>query len=126
MLCNGGELSGVRIIGRKSLELMVANHLTGLAVPFHNLGVDTVLALALACGLTMDWQAPWARSVPLVGLAWQRPIARSIQRRNWWHSVSPNIFPTMSTGYFSGLRTSSTRHLRDRWSSNDTRHHSAG
>jgi CubicO group peptidase (beta-lactamase class C family) len=39
MLCNGGELAGVRIIGRKSLELMVANHLTGLAVPFHNCGV---------------------------------------------------------------------------------------
>ena len=38
MLCNGGELAGVRIIGRKSLDLMVANHLTGLAAPFHNLG----------------------------------------------------------------------------------------
>jgi CubicO group peptidase (beta-lactamase class C family) len=39
MLCNGGELAGVRIIGRKSRDLMVANHLTGLAVPFHNCGV---------------------------------------------------------------------------------------
>jgi CubicO group peptidase (beta-lactamase class C family) len=39
MLCNGGELVGVRIIGRKTLDLMVANHLTGLAVPFHNVGV---------------------------------------------------------------------------------------
>jgi CubicO group peptidase (beta-lactamase class C family) len=39
MLCNGGELAGERIIGRKTRDLMVANHLTGLAVPFHNLGV---------------------------------------------------------------------------------------
>jgi CubicO group peptidase (beta-lactamase class C family) len=39
MLCNGGELAGVRIIGRKSRDLMVANHLSGLAVPFHNCGV---------------------------------------------------------------------------------------
>jgi CubicO group peptidase (beta-lactamase class C family) len=39
MLCNAGELAGVRIIGRKTLDLMVANHLTGLAVPFHNVGV---------------------------------------------------------------------------------------
>ena len=39
MLCNGGELAGARIIGRKTLDLMVANHLTGLAVPFHNVGV---------------------------------------------------------------------------------------
>src|SRR3984957_20459816 len=38
MLCNGGGLKGNRIIGRKSLELMCANHLTGLADPFHNLG----------------------------------------------------------------------------------------
>jgi CubicO group peptidase (beta-lactamase class C family) len=39
MLCNRGEFVGERIIGRKTWELMVVNHLTGLAVPFHNLGV---------------------------------------------------------------------------------------
>jgi CubicO group peptidase (beta-lactamase class C family) len=39
MLCDKGELAGTRIIGRKTWELMVTNHLTGLAVPFHNLGV---------------------------------------------------------------------------------------
>jgi CubicO group peptidase (beta-lactamase class C family) len=38
MLCNRGELDGVRIIGRKTWELMVANHLTIASVPFHNLG----------------------------------------------------------------------------------------
>jgi CubicO group peptidase (beta-lactamase class C family) len=39
MLCNGGELAEERIIGRKTRELMVVNHLTGLAVPFHSPGV---------------------------------------------------------------------------------------
>ena len=52
-----GELDGVRIIGRKTLDLMVANHLTGLAVPFHNLGVGTGLVLESMSGSTMDWQA---------------------------------------------------------------------
>jgi CubicO group peptidase (beta-lactamase class C family) len=52
MLCNGGELAGVRIIGRKSLDLMVANHLTGLAVPFHNLGVGH--GFGLGVGVRLD------------------------------------------------------------------------
>jgi CubicO group peptidase (beta-lactamase class C family) len=29
MLCNGGELDGVRILGRKTIELMTTNHLPG-------------------------------------------------------------------------------------------------
>jgi CubicO group peptidase (beta-lactamase class C family) len=31
MLLNGGELDGVRILGRKTVELMQANHLSGLS-----------------------------------------------------------------------------------------------
>ena len=31
MLLNGGELDGVRILGRKTVELMEANHLSGLS-----------------------------------------------------------------------------------------------
>ena len=52
MLCNGGELAGRRIIGRKALELMVSNHLTGLAVPFHNLGVGH--GFGLGVGVRLD------------------------------------------------------------------------
>jgi CubicO group peptidase (beta-lactamase class C family) len=52
MLCNGGELAGARIIGRKSRELMVTNHLTGLAVPFHNLGVGH--GFGLGVGVRVD------------------------------------------------------------------------
>jgi CubicO group peptidase (beta-lactamase class C family) len=52
MLCNGGELAGRRIIGRKTLELMVSNHLTGLAVPFHNLGVGH--GYGLGVGVRLD------------------------------------------------------------------------
>jgi CubicO group peptidase (beta-lactamase class C family) len=52
MLCNGGELNGNRIIGRKSLELMISNHLTGLADPFHNLG--TGYGYGLGVGVRLD------------------------------------------------------------------------
>jgi CubicO group peptidase (beta-lactamase class C family) len=48
MLCNGGELFGERIIGRKCWQLMIANHLTGLAVPFINLGVGHGFGLGVA------------------------------------------------------------------------------
>ena len=48
MLCNRGELFEERIIGRKSWELMIANHLTGLADPFINLGVGHGFGLGVA------------------------------------------------------------------------------
>ena len=35
MLLNGGQLDGVRILGRKSVELMMSNHLTHLNPPVH-------------------------------------------------------------------------------------------
>lgn len=48
MLCNGGEFFGERIIGRKCWELMITNHLTGLAFPFINLGVGHGFGLGVA------------------------------------------------------------------------------
>jgi CubicO group peptidase (beta-lactamase class C family) len=48
MLCNRGELNGVRIIGRKTWELMVANHLTIASVPFIDLGVGHGFGLGVA------------------------------------------------------------------------------
>jgi CubicO group peptidase (beta-lactamase class C family) len=52
MLCNGGELEGVRIIGRKTYELMISNHLSGLAVPFHNLSQG--YGFGLGVGIRLD------------------------------------------------------------------------
>ena len=34
MLLNGGELDGTRILGRKTIELMYANHLPNALLPF--------------------------------------------------------------------------------------------
>ncbi len=51
MLCNRGELEGVRIIGRKTWELMVANHLTITPVPFHNHGLGHGFGLGVTVRL---------------------------------------------------------------------------
>jgi hypothetical protein len=115
MLCNGGELNGKRIIGRKSLESMISNHLKqAWLIPSIISARAMVIVSELACGLIMDCRPHLARLVHLVGAVWQRPIARSIQRRNWWHFVSPNMFRAMSMDYFSGLLISPIRRLRDR------------
>jgi CubicO group peptidase (beta-lactamase class C family) len=37
MLLNAGELDGVRILGRKTVELMMENHLTQLSPPVNEL-----------------------------------------------------------------------------------------
>ena len=62
MLCNGGELDGVRILGRKTIELMTQNHLPGgvdlaaFHVPgsYGETGFDGVgFGLTMAVGLGM-------------------------------------------------------------------------
>jgi CubicO group peptidase (beta-lactamase class C family) len=51
MLCNRGELDGHRFIGRKTWELMVANHLTIASVPFCDLAVGHGFGLGVAVRL---------------------------------------------------------------------------
>jgi CubicO group peptidase (beta-lactamase class C family) len=52
MLCNGGELEEVLIVGRKTWELMISNHLSGLADPFHNLNAG--YGFGLGVGIRLD------------------------------------------------------------------------
>ena len=40
MLLNGGQIGGTRVIGRKTLELMHANHLPSALLPWQLLGQD--------------------------------------------------------------------------------------
>lgn len=55
MLCNGGELDGERIIGRKTLELMHANHLPAAMLPWELLGMPNPgLGFGLGSRVMMD------------------------------------------------------------------------
>jgi len=68
MLLNGGELEGVRILGRKSVELMTANHLEYLSRTTHEfsdadgfgLGVSVRLDLARGNQLGSVGQYGWS------------------------------------------------------------------
>jgi CubicO group peptidase (beta-lactamase class C family) len=68
MLVNGGELDGVRILGRKSVELMTANHLNHLPRTTHEfsdsdgfgLGVAVRLDLAKSSQLGSEGQFGWS------------------------------------------------------------------
>ena len=55
MLCNGGSLDGEQIIGRKTLELMHANHLPAAMLPWELLGMPNPgLGFGLGSRVMMD------------------------------------------------------------------------
>ena len=55
MLLNGGHLDGTRIVGRKTLELMHANHLPAELLPYQLLGQDSYgLGFGLGSRVMMD------------------------------------------------------------------------
>jgi len=68
MLLSGGELDGVRILGRKTVELMTANHLNNLSPPItefgdadgFGLGVAVRLDLAKGNQLGSEGQFGWS------------------------------------------------------------------
>ena len=87
MLANGGELDGTRILGRKTLALMHANHVPaallpldigGLPLPGYGFGLGSRVALDVAqirrAGLGRASSAGPAR---------RRPTTGSIRRKSW-------------------------------------------
>ena len=53
MLLNGGELDGVRILGRKTVELMTANHLNHLPRVTHEMSESDGFGLGVAVRLDL-------------------------------------------------------------------------
>jgi CubicO group peptidase (beta-lactamase class C family) len=51
MLLNQGELDGIRLLGRKTVELMTMNHLSPALLPMHFNGVVDKLAMGIGYGL---------------------------------------------------------------------------
>ena len=59
MLLNGGELAGERILSRKTLELMTANHLGAELLPYEIGGVYSCgYGCGLGFGVAMDDEVP--------------------------------------------------------------------
>ncbi len=56
MLCNGGELGGVRLLSRKTIELMAANHLPAALIPFipSTWPLNVGYGMGLGVRVTMD------------------------------------------------------------------------
>jgi len=65
MLLNGGELDGVRIIGRKTVALMIGNHTGDMTIPITGPGFHWGLGVAIYHG--RDRLAPLIRSVGTYG-----------------------------------------------------------
>jgi CubicO group peptidase (beta-lactamase class C family) len=63
MLLNGGELEGIRILGRKTVELMTANHTGNLVLPHPGAG----FAFGLGVGVYTGTTDPAWRSVGTYG-----------------------------------------------------------
>ena len=86
MLANGGRLDGTRILGRKTLALMHANHVPAALLPLDVGGVPcpaTASALARGWRSTSRRPAPRARSASSAGRGRRRPTTGSIRRRSW-------------------------------------------
>ena len=108
MLLNGGTLDGVRIIGRKTLELMAS----GPSRPNVKLEAiwcrpATALASALRCAPSTAWRRSRVRSASSSGAAWPAPSSGSIRRKTCLPSSCrrarpARIFP--HPGAQSGLR----------------------
>ncbi|MYD96080.1 MAG: beta-lactamase family protein [Gammaproteobacteria bacterium] len=65
MLLNGGELDGVRVLGRRTVDLMVGNHTGNMAIPITGPGFHWGLGVATYHG--RDRPAPLIRSAGSYG-----------------------------------------------------------
>lgn len=110
ILCAGGQWGGARLLGRKTLGLMRANHLVGAVKPP---AIPSSRAAASgsgwACASSWGWSSGRIRWAPSVGTGWRAPFFGSTPPSGWCWSIWPSIFPLMSTG---SLAAWSTRYMR--------------
>ena len=82
MLLNGGELEGVRIISRKSVEIMTSSHTKKLNVPMLGEGFGFGMGLGVYTGSSHN---PVLRSPGTFG--WGGAAGTSFfadPKKNWW------------------------------------------
>jgi CubicO group peptidase (beta-lactamase class C family) len=111
MLLNGGELDSVRLLGRKTVELMTRNHLSALANP-HPFGIGSQgfgLGVRVITDLGQSFVPGSSGSFGWDGAATTTvqidPKERTVAILLFQHNPmnEDNIFSTFTTGYYSAL-----------------------
>ena len=74
MLLNGGELDGTRILGRKTVDLMIGNHTGDMVIPMTGPGFN------------------WGLGVSIYHGRGQHPLIRSIGTYGWGGAACTTYF----------------------------------
>ncbi len=112
MLLNGGELEGARILGRKTVELMTQNHLSGLAQPWTNfneargfgLGVAVLNDLGKSHTLGSRGQFGWEGMATTIVQIDPREQIVAILLCQHLPFNEGDMFSRFSNGYYAALR----------------------
>ncbi len=89
MILNGGEIDGRRLLGRKTVALMTANHLPGdlAAMGTPRFAETTYTGIGFGLGFSVMLDRPRRRSsappAKSPGAAWPPPPSGSIRPRIW-------------------------------------------
>jgi CubicO group peptidase (beta-lactamase class C family) len=98
MLVNGGELDGVRVIGRKTLELMHGNHLPAALMPFELAGLPQGgMGFGLGSRVTLD--VPASAGTGSVGEYGWAGAAKTY----YWVDPAEELVGVLMTQYMTGI-----------------------
>ena len=93
MLLNGGTLDGQRVLSRKTVELMTANHLAPLARPRHAYSPAMGFGLGVEVRVDLGGSESWGPWGSTAGPARPRPTSASTRRRSSSRSSWPSSSP---------------------------------
>ena len=104
MLLNGGELDGVRLLGRKTVELMMQNHLDHLSRKTIDPNESDGFGLGGSVRIELAKGNRLGRLASSGGLARRRPTSTSIPRSRPWCCSSRSASPSTRTICSAGSR----------------------
>ena len=92
MLLNGGELDGTRILGRKTVDMMIGNHTGSMTIPMTGRGFHWGLGVAMYHG----------RDIP--------PLIRSVGTYGWGGAAGTTYFADPAEGMLGVCLTQVLNH----------------
>jgi len=108
MLCNGGELDGVRVLGRKAIELMTMNHLGPELMPFIPDSWPYSRGVGMGLGVRMTIDVAASQMPGSVGsFTWQGAAST-----DFWVDPQENMVGVWMTQHLPG-RYEGTRDFRN-------------